>query len=132
MLTGKPISIKVTPPIEFDLQEWNMKYLVNAEEDLLLVVQYHGILLKFRIFKINWNRMSWERVEHLGKRSFFIESKPCVSFYNSDNLLKNTIYFSHEILNKVVLINLSDDSVTKLRRPARVKGSNKIWFTPIM
>jgi hypothetical protein len=76
--------------------------------------------------------MSLERVEYLRNRSLFIESKSCVSFYSSNNLLENTIYFSHEILNKVVLINLSDDSITKLRRLAGVKGSNKIWLTPIM
>jgi hypothetical protein len=54
-VNGECSSIKVTPPIEFDLQEWDRKYLVNARKDLLLVIQYCGIMLKFRIFKINWN-----------------------------------------------------------------------------
>lgn len=117
-------------------------YVVLSGEDMLLVSSY---LLKnyvyqtewFLILKMNWNTLKWEKIQTLGGKMLFLESRSSFSFSATDFARCPTklIYFTNDVSSKdeLGIFSLSYKSIKLLARYPLVTDRRlgyPIWVTP--
>ncbi|XP_050883927.1 F-box protein SKIP23 [Lathyrus oleraceus] len=75
-------------------------YVVFSGEDMLLVSSYQTAW--FLILKMNWNTLKWEKIQTLGGKMLFLESRSSFSFSATDFARCPTklIYFTNDVSSK--------------------------------
>jgi hypothetical protein len=103
------VSIIEMPP----LIGGDIYYLVNSEDELLLVTRYLDLqfddadpyilngfykTVRFEVFRMNWSGLRWERVENLGDRILFVGDNSSFSLSASDfrGCSGNCIYYTDD------------------------------------
>ncbi|XP_026419674.1 uncharacterized protein LOC113315593 isoform X2 [Papaver somniferum] len=82
-------------------------FLVESGGELLLVkLERYGTL--FGIFRLDFNKMEWMRVESLGKHMLFVSYTSCISVVAPTSRMENKVYFPRLCLNgeRVVFYSL--------------------------
>ncbi|KAI3853595.1 hypothetical protein MKW98_025112 [Papaver atlanticum] len=73
-------------------------FLVECGGELLLVkIERYGTL--FGIFRLDFNKMNWVRVENLGKHMLFVSYTSCLSAIAPTGRMENKVYFPRSYLN---------------------------------
>ncbi|KAL8524251.1 hypothetical protein ACS0TY_013999 [Phlomoides rotata] len=128
----------------------DMKYLVDAMGDLLLVSRYlefemdmeHYLevckTVEFRVFRFDWDAQKWESMTSLDEKVLFLGENSSLALLASDytGCKGNRIYFTDDYSegnyggdDDVGVYNLGDGSIEPL--PCYPRNSHRpIWITP--
>lgn len=131
----------------------DMKYLVDAMGDLLLVARYLDFeidieyyvevckTVKFNVFRFDWNAKKWEKLASLDDKVLLLGENSSLALLASDytGCRGNSIYFTDDYSgvnsenfagdHEVGVYNLVDGSIDEL--PSYPRNSHwPIWITP--
>ncbi|XP_026451014.1 F-box/kelch-repeat protein At1g57790-like [Papaver somniferum] len=86
-------------------------FLVESGGELLLVkLERYGTLLG--IFRLDFNKMEWMRVESLGKHMLFVSYTSCISAIAPTSHMENKVYFPRLFLNGEGVVFYSLEAAT--------------------